>query len=162
MADSVRKVDYFYIELPNKPGEGAKALAALREAGVNLLAFSGFPCGRKAQIDFIPEDTAAFKAAAKKAGLKLSPKKTGFLIQGEDRAGAVAKIVEKFAAANVNITAMDAVSAGAGRYGAIMWVKAPDVRKASKLLAALMPIPPAPSEPGPAIPSEPSGPGPAV
>jgi len=162
MTNSVRKVDYFYIELPNKPGEGAKALAALREAGVNLLAFTGFPCRRKAQIDFIPEDTAAFKAAAKKAGLKLSPKKTGFLIQGEDKAGAVAEILEKFAAANVNITAMDAVSAGAGRYGAIMWVKAPDVRKASKLLASLKPSPPAPSQPGPAIPPGQPEPGPTV
>lgn len=134
MAETIRKVDYFYIETPNKPGEGAKALAALRDAGVNLLAFTGFPSGRKAQIDFIPEDTAAFKAAAKKAGLRLSQKKTGFLIQGHDRPGAVAGIVEKLAAANVNITAMDAVSAGAGRYGAIMWVKASDVSKAAKIL----------------------------
>jgi hypothetical protein len=162
MTGNIRKVEYFYIESPNKPGEGAKALAALREAGVNLLAFSGFPCGRKAQIDFIPEDTAAFKAAAKKAGLKLSPKKTGFLIQGEDKIGAVAEILEKLAAANVNVTAMDAVSAGAGRYGAIMWVKAPDVRKASKLLATLVPSPPAPSEPVTVMPPEPPAPGPTV
>jgi hypothetical protein len=162
MADSVRKIDYFYTELPNKPGEGAKALAALREAGVNLLAFTGFPSGRRAQMDFIPEDTVAFKAAAKKAGLKLSPKKTGFLIQGDDRVGAVAEIVEKLAAAGINITAMDAVSAGAGRYGAIMWVKAPDVRKASRLLATLMPGQPAPSQPGPAMPPEQPEQGPTV
>jgi len=143
MAETIRKVDYFYIETPNKPGEAAKALAALRDAGVNLLAFTGFPSGRKAQIDFIPEDTASFKAAAKKAGLRLSPKKTGFLIQGEDRAGAIADILEKLAAANVNITAMDAVSAGAGRYGAIMWVKGPDMRKAAKVLSALTSATPA-------------------
>ena len=28
MAETVRKVDYFYIETPDKPGEGAKALAS--------------------------------------------------------------------------------------------------------------------------------------
>jgi hypothetical protein len=162
MADSVRKVDYFYIEVPNKAGEGAKALASLREAGVNLLAFTGFPCGRKAQVDFIPEDTAAFKAAAKKAGLRLSPKKTGFLIQGEDKIGAIAEILGKLAAANVNVTAMDAVSAGTGRYGAILWVKAPDLRKASKLLAALVPSAPAPSAPSPTMPSKPPEPGPTA
>jgi len=134
MAETVRKVDYFYIETPDKPGEGAKVLGALRDAGVNLLAFTGFPSGRKAQIDFIPQDTVAFKAASKKAGLKLSPKKTGFLIQGEDRVGAIADIEGKLAAANVNVTAMDAVSAGEGRYGAILWVKPPDVRKAAKAL----------------------------
>jgi len=134
MAETIRKVDYFYIEIANKPGEGARALDAVRNAGVNMLAFSGFPSGRKAQIDFIPENTAAFKAAAKKAGLKLSPKKTGFLIQGEDRVGAVAGVVDKLARAGINITAMDAVCAGAGRYGAILWVKAPDVRKAARVL----------------------------
>lgn len=136
MAETIRKVDYFYIEIANKPGEGARALDVVKDAGVNMLAFSGFPSGRKAQMDFVPENTAAFKAAAKKAGLKLSPKKTGFLIQGEDRVGAVAGVVDKLGMAGVNITAMDAVCAGAGRYGAILWVKAPDVRKAARILGA--------------------------
>lgn len=136
MADTIRKVDYFYIEAANRPGEAAKVLAGLRDAGVNLFAFSGFPHGRRAQIDFIPENAAAFKAAAKKAGLKLSPRKTGFLVQGEDRLGAIADITAKLAAANVNITACDAVSAGDGRFGAILWVKGTDVGKASRILGA--------------------------
>ena len=136
MAYTIRKVDYFYIEAANKPGEAGKVLAAFRDAGVNLLAFSGFPQGRKAQIDFIPENAAAFKAAAKKAGLKLSPRKTGFLVQGEDRTGAIAEIAGKLAAANINITACDGVSAGAGRFGAILWVKGTDVGKAAKVLGA--------------------------
>ena len=134
MAEEIRKVDYFYIETPNKPGEAAKVLGALSKAGISLIAFTGFPAGRKAQMDFIPKDTGAFKAAAKKAGLKLSPKKTGFLIEGEDRIGAVAEIVEKLAAAKINVTAMDAVCAGAGRYGALLWVKASDMRKAAGAL----------------------------
>jgi hypothetical protein len=136
MADMVRKVDYFYIEIPNRPGEGAKVLESLRDAGVNLYAFSGFPHGRRAQVDFIPEDPVLFKAAAKKAGLRLSGKKTGFWIQGEDRPGAIAGIMGALAAVNVNVTAIDAACAGEGRYGAILWVKAADVRKAAKALGA--------------------------
>ena len=136
MAETVRKVDYFYIEAPDKPGEGAKVLAALRDAGINLLVFTGFPRGRKAQIDFIPEDPVAFKTAAKKAGLKLSAKKTGFLIQGKDRPGAIADITGKLAAANINVTALDAVCSGEGRYGAMLWVKPADLRKAAKALGA--------------------------
>ena len=136
MAETVRKVEYFYIETPNKPGEGAKVLAALRDGGVDLLAFSGFPHGRKAQIDFIPKDSLTFKAAAKKAGLKLSARKTGFLIQGEDQPGAIAGIMGKLAGVKVNVTAIDAVCAGAGRYGAILWVKSTDVAKAAKALGA--------------------------
>ena len=136
MADKIRKVEYFYTVTPNKPGVGAKVLAALRDTGVNLLAFSGFPHGRGAQIDFVPDNPAKFKAAAKTAGLKLSAKKTGFLIQGDDKAGAVARIMGKLARVKVNVTAIDAVCAGKGRYGAILWVKSPDVSKAAKALGA--------------------------
>ena len=63
MAHNVRKVDYFYVMISDKPGEGAKILADLATEGVNLLAFSGFPSGRKAQLDLIPEDSAALKRA---------------------------------------------------------------------------------------------------
>jgi hypothetical protein len=97
----------------------------LKEAGVNLLAFSGFPKGRRAQMDFIPADQTAFKAAARKAKLKLVGPKTGFLIQGEDRVGAVAELVTRLADAGINVTAVDAFAAGAGQYGAILWVRLP-------------------------------------
>jgi len=136
MSDIIRKVDYFYIKAANKPGEGARVLRALREEGINLLAFSGFPQGQKAQIDFIPEDPVAFQAAAKRAGLKLSVTKNGFLVQGEDRPGAVAEIMGKLSDAKINVTAIDAVSSGGGRYGAILWVKPKDVKKAAQALGA--------------------------
>ena len=61
MPDEIRRVDYFYVQVPNRPGEGARALGVLRDAGVNLLAYSGFPEGRGAQLDFVPEDAAAFQ-----------------------------------------------------------------------------------------------------
>ncbi|MBI3595957.1 MAG: hypothetical protein HY203_02255 [Nitrospirae bacterium] len=136
MSDVIRKVDYFYIKSANKPGEGAKVLRALRDEGINLLAFSGFPQGQRAQIDFIPEDPAVFEAAAKRIGLKLSKKKSGFLVQGQDRPGAVAEIMDRLADAKINVTAIDAISAGEGRYGAILWVKPKDLEKAVKTLGA--------------------------
>src|SRR3990172_5587791 len=134
MAETIRQVDYYYVETPNKPGEAARALAAVKDAGVNLLAFSGFPSGRRSQLDFIPEDPAAFVQAARKAKLKLSPRKTGFLIQGQDRVGAICDVLAKLAASRINVTAIDAVCAGEGRYGAILWVKAPDRKRAAKAL----------------------------
>jgi len=136
MADTIQRVQYFYAEVPDKPGEGSRVLNMLKDEGVNLLAFSGFPKGRRAQMDFIPADQAALKAAAKKAKLKLVGPKTGFLIQGDDRVGAVAEILGKLAQAKINVTAVDAVGAGFGRYGAILWVKPRDVNKAAKTLEA--------------------------
>jgi hypothetical protein len=136
MAETVRQVDYFYMEVPNKIGEGAKVLQALREAAVNLVAFSGFPAGRRAQLDFFPADPAAFKAVAKANRWKLVGPKRGFLIQGDDRVGAVADLIGKLAAANINVIAIDAVSVDE-RYGALCWVAPRDVKKAATLLNAV-------------------------
>jgi hypothetical protein len=135
MPDQISRVDYYYVTVPDKPGEGARVLASLSEAGINLLGISAFPHGaRKSQVDFVPEDSAAFAKAAKGAGLKLSRKKSGFLIRGEDRPGAVADVLSKLARANINITSVQVFCAGAGRYGGILWVKAPDLRRAARAL----------------------------
>lgn len=137
MPDIVKRVQYFYTEVPDKPGEGARILTMLKEAGVNLLAYSGFPKGKRAQLDFIPADVVPFRAVARKAKLTLVGPKTGFLIQGEDRPGAVAEIIDKLAEAKLNVTACDAVATGEGRYGALLWVKPQDVQKAARVLGAV-------------------------
>ena len=140
MADSVRLVDYFYVTVPNKPGEGARLLDALRQEGVNLLAFSAFPEGRKTQADFIPDDSAAFRRAAKKAKWKLTGPKRVLLLQGDDRVGAIADVVGALAGAKINITALDAVSVH-GRYGALLWVAPKDLKKAQKAIQSLQAAP---------------------
>lgn len=136
MTDAIRKLDYFAMEVPDKPGEGARILESLKAEGVNLLAFSGFPSGRKAQIDLVPEDAAALKAAAKKLKLKLGAKKTCFVLQGDDRVGALTDTFSRLAEAKINVIASQAVTAGMGRYGAIFWVEPRNVGKTAKLLAA--------------------------
>ena len=136
MAERIRRVQYFYVMAPDKAGEGARALQTLKEAGVGLLAFSGFPAGKRSQLDFVPKDPAAFRAAARKAKWKVTGPKTGFLIEGNDRTGVMADIYGKLAAARINVTASDAVVAGAGRFGAILWVKARDVNRTAKILRA--------------------------
>ena len=136
MANTLRKVDYYYVMLPNRAGQGAKIMAALAAEGVNLLAFSGFPSSGKAQLDLVPEDGAKLRKAARKLGLKLSVRKSGFLCHGDDRVGAMTTILNKLAAAKVNVTAVDAVTGGKGRFGAIFWVKPNAVAKAARALGA--------------------------
>ena len=134
MADTVRTAQYFKMKVANKAGQCAGVLASLSRAKVNLLAFSGFPLRRRAQLDFVPSDPAAFKAAARKAKLKVRGPKTCFLVEGEDRPGAGARLTARLSAAKINVTSLQAVSTGAGRYGAILWVKPGDVKKAAKAL----------------------------
>jgi hypothetical protein len=135
MSDRVRKVDYFYVMVPNTAGQAEKVLSGLAAQGVNLLAFSGFPSGGKGQLDLVPENSATLTRAAKKLKLKLSKKKRGFLLQGDDRVGAIAKTLKTLSAARINVTAMDAVATG-GKFAAIFWVKPKNVAKASRLLRA--------------------------
>ena len=135
MSNVIRKVDYFKAQVQDKAGEGARILSALRDEGINLLFFTGFPRGRKSQLDFVPANGPAFRKAARKIGLTVT-KKTAFLVQGQDCPGAIAEIVSRLADAGVNIVALDAVAAGEGRYGAILWVKPAEVRKAAKALRA--------------------------
>jgi hypothetical protein len=132
----IRKVVYFSMQVPNRPGVGVQMLRAIAKGKQNLLAFTGFPNGGKAQVDFVPARPAEFARGAKKAGVKLGPKKTAFLIQGEDRVGALLRVLERLAAAKINMVAMDAVTAGSGRFGAIFWVKPKDIARASRLLGA--------------------------
>ncbi|MGH7644329.1 MAG: hypothetical protein ACREMR_01960 [Gemmatimonadales bacterium] len=136
MPDTIRKLDYFAAQVSDQPGEGARILQALKNEGVNLLAFSGFPAGKKAQVDFVPENPEALKAAAKKVKLKLGAKKSCFVIQGDDRVGALTDTLVRLGEAKINVTASQAVTAGMGRFGAIFWVKSRDVNKAAKLLGA--------------------------
>lgn len=133
---SVRKASYYSMKVPQRPGSGAQLLAALKAAKVNLLAFTGFPQGGGAQVDFVPQDNAKFVKAARKAGLRISSRKTVFLARGDDRVGALTRILGKLARAGINIVALNAVTAGKRRYGAMFWVKAKDVAKAARLLRA--------------------------
>ena len=88
MPSTIRKVSYAYVTAASKPGEAARILDALRDAKVNLLAFSGFPLGRnKAQIDVVTDDLDALKAVARGQKWKLSRIKRGFLMQGTDEVG---------------------------------------------------------------------------
>src|SRR6266496_1855865 len=113
----IRKVAYFSMQVPNRPGVGAAMLQSIAEGRQNLLAFTGFPSAGGAQVDFVPT-------------------KPAFLVQGEDRVGALVRILDALAKARINMVAMDAVTAGSRRFGAIFWVKPKDVARASRLLRA--------------------------
>jgi hypothetical protein len=136
MATTATKVSYFAMQIPNRAGEASRILTSLAKAGVNLHAFTGFPNGRRSQVDFIPVNPSAFLSAARRMKLRVSKRKAGFVIRGNDQRGALANVLSKLSKAKINVTAVDAVGAGGGRFGAILWVKAEGVNKAAKALHA--------------------------
>jgi len=137
VADTARRVEFYYVTVPDAPGEGQRILSALKERGVDLLAYLGFPLGGgQSQIDLVPADPESLREAAQEAGITLSDPKRAFLIQGDDRVGAVADITAKLAEANINLTAAAAAGAGSGRYGMILWVAQGDYQRAADALGA--------------------------
>ncbi len=137
MADTVRRAAYYYTEVPDQAGEGSRVFSALNEAGVNLLAFSGFPIGAgMTQLDFVPEDPDAFTKTAGDLDLDFSERKNVFLVQGDDRVGAAAETHRKLANEGINIVAGQAMAAGSGRFGMILWVKPEDYERAAGTLGA--------------------------
>lgn len=138
MATEVLQVDYHYVVLDDEPSVAAAALATLWEMGEVLIGFSQFPHGPgKSQVDLIAQDSESLARTASNMGLTVSQRKTGFLIRGEEATGAaVAEILQRLAKAHIAITSLQAVSAGAGRFGALLWVKPADVEEAAKTLGA--------------------------
>lgn len=137
MADRVRKVTYCTTTVSSRAGQGAKLLSELKDGGVNLLAFTGFPQkAGKSQLDFVTDNMPGVKRVARRNGWRLSKAKKGFLIQGQDQVGAVSRHVQKLADERINITAADAVCAGKNRYGMLLWVKPKDYARAARVLRA--------------------------
>ena len=135
MPTTIRKVEYTYLTVANRSGEATRILEALRDANINLVAFSGFPQGRnRAQIDLVTDEIDALKAMAKRLKRKLSRTKRAFLAEGTDEVGAALPPIAKMARAKINVIAADAVAAGEGRFGMLFWVAPRDYRRAAKLL----------------------------
>ena len=134
MAVKCRFVDYYAIQLADRPGTGARALGALGSARVALEAVHAFPSGRGVQMDLVPTRGAALRRGARAARLRLSRRKRALLVEGDDRTGALAGVLAKIAGGGVNVTAVTGVRAGKGRFGAILWVKPRNLRRAAKAL----------------------------
>jgi hypothetical protein len=57
-------------------------------------------------------------------------------IHGDDRPGAITDILAKLAGARINVAAVQTVCAGAGRYGAIVYLPPAVAREAAGVLGA--------------------------
>jgi len=139
MAATVRGTNYFYATVTDQPGEACRVLSDLADEGVNLLAFSAVPIGpQHVQIAFFPENTDALQNVAAKSGLVLTGPQQAFLVQGDDRLGAIAQIYRKLYEAGVDVYASTGVTDGRGGFGYVLYVRPESYRAAAEALKDLM------------------------
>ena len=135
MSVVVRGVDYFYVMVKDRPGEAYRLLSALAAVEVNLLAFNAIPMGPEhTQLVLFPDSVERLINAAKEEGLILTGPERAFLVQGDDRLGALADIHLKLSDAQINVYASSGVTDGRGGYGYIMYIRPEDFQKASQVL----------------------------
>ncbi len=135
MAISVKRSTHFLLETEDKPGTLARTAKQLRDGGVNLKGLWGFAKGQgRAQIFLVPENPAAFKQACQKSGLSVK-EGTLFHLSGQDKPGALCDLLDKIAAAGINLQAVQAISTG-DVFGSYLWTDPKDVEAAGKVLGA--------------------------
>jgi hypothetical protein len=139
MQFSVRTVDYYYTQVEDRVGKAYELLTELASEEISLLAFSAIPYGpNRVELTIFPNDASHLHAAAAKLGWKLSGPQHAFLIQGDDRLGALVDIHKRLLDAKVNIYASTGVTDGEGHYGYIIYVKDSDHGAAKRALEMLM------------------------
>lgn len=135
MPFTIRRVEYYYTLVKDKPGEAYKLLNLLASTGVNQLAFSAIPVGPDStQLAVFPDDPAKLVNEARKTGIHLDGPHHALLIQGDDDLGALAGIHQKLFEANINVFASSGVTDGRGSYGYLIYVKEDDFRRAAETL----------------------------
>jgi hypothetical protein len=132
MAFDIKSVEYYYITVEDKVGEGFKLLSVFAGVGVNLLAFEAVPLGpMRTQFTLFPNDGLKMTNGAKKAGLTLDGPHSALLIKGDnDESGALAGIYEKLSQADIHVYASNGIADIKGSYGVILHFKQADYEKA--------------------------------
>jgi hypothetical protein len=135
MVDRITQFAYQYFITGSETLDLAEIVSAISDSGVNLLGLSQFPgAPGKSQVDVIAGNAGPLEESARKHKWKLSEKKFVFLIQGEDQPNAIGEVLVDLARARVSVTAVQAIAAGSGRFGALLWVKPQEVEAAAKAL----------------------------
>lgn len=135
MSAQIRRVQYFYSTVRNRPGEGLRVLSDLAEADVNLLAFTAIPVGPDhTQVTLFPESPQRLHRMAEQTGMVLTEPESALLIQGDDHLGALEEIHRKLYDARVNIYASTGVTDGRGGYGYVLYVRPAEFEAAARAL----------------------------
>ena len=135
MERTIRRVEYFYTTVEDRPGEAYRVLSGLADSGVDLLAMTAIPVGpSRTQMALFPADSAQFRDVAGRIGMELDGPYAALLVQGDDELGALKRVHQRLAEANVNVYASTGVTDGAGTFGYLVYVRPDEIERAASAL----------------------------
>lgn len=135
MSTKIRRIDYFYTSVKDRPGESYTILSRLAGMGINLLAFTAVPIGPDhTQLAIFPQDSWKLTTEARKAGMEVEGPHPAFLVQGDDELGALAEVHRTLFEAKVNVFASTGVTDGKGSFGYLIYVRPEAYEDAARAL----------------------------
>lgn len=138
MGFTVKRADYYYTTVNDRPAEAYALLTHLAGLGVNLVALTAVPMGPDStQLTLFPEDPLRLLDAAKKAGLVLNGPHAALLVQGDDEPGALGSIHARLHDAGAEMFASSGVTDGRGHFGYVVYVRPEHSERAARALQVL-------------------------
>lgn len=135
MDHTIRRVEYFYTTVNDRPGEALRFLTALADLGINLLAFTAIPVGlHQTQLTIFPDDPHKLTDQSERAGFIVDGPHNALLVQGRDVPGALVGIHEVLHDAGVNVYAATGVSGGGGQFGYMLHIRPTEFQVAADAL----------------------------
>lgn len=123
------------LDLANRPGELAKALRPIAQAGVNLNAIAGVATGQSSLLALLPNDLPAAMHALQQAGITAQQVDV-VLTWLPNRPGSLLAACEALSGASINIDAVYVVSTDPSQ-GVQITIECHDAQQADQVLAGI-------------------------
>ncbi len=132
---AVKRITVHCVDIEDKPGSLQRFLLQSALSGVDYLCFIACSCGEnRGRVAVSAKDEGKFEAFAREAKLSVT-KEAGFIVDGEDRAGAGADVIKGLAEREIRGIAGTGMVIK-GKFRILVVVDAKDGDAAAKALGA--------------------------
>ena len=136
MSSSIRRIEYFYTNIKDQPGEAYHLLTRLESMGTHLLAFSAMPTGvNTTQFALFVDDARQFERLAKQASITLDGPYLALLVQGDAKLAELADIHRRLFEGAVNVYASTGMADEQGKYDYVIYIRPDEFERAARLLS---------------------------
>ncbi len=92
------------VSLEDRPGALAEVAGAIAAAGINIEAVLAYSVGGQTEAHLAFVDGGAARSALEGAGHRVAGERNAFVVQMEDRVGALAELTQRLAGVNLSLT----------------------------------------------------------